>query len=380
MDLIARFKLSFTGSGYICTNCFERLSNQYLEPSGNSSSDTAAAAATSPAISAATSPMSAVPSPLQSHMSPNVLQEVVDTEANLSVLNETLVALNKSPISKRQMRSNAVKKRKAEEVTEMLQQSLHLSETDDGKMMIQQFKDRLAEPISLDEKYMILTCLPRNWTARQIQREMGISFRMARRSKAIQDARGILSAPLKKMPSNRLSEETATLIRVFYSDDEVSRACAGKREYVRVDEDGNTTKKQRRLIMCNLREAYTFFKARYPEIKIGFTKFAELRPKECVLALDKHGTHSVCVCEHHQNVKLILEPMKRLNILDELTNDYKGVLPKMICDNPTEKCHFNECEACPGTDQLINTWEDRFRNQYIERVNVRQWIKSKRSK
>ena len=31
-------------------------------------------------------------------------------------------------------------------------------------------------------------------------------------------------------------------------------------------------------------EAYRQFKTHYPDIKVGFSKFAELRPKECVLA------------------------------------------------------------------------------------------------
>ena len=33
----------------------------------------------------------------------------------------------------------------------------------------------------------------------------------------------------------------------------------------------------------------------HPDVKVGFSKFAELRPKECVLA-GATGTHSVCVC------------------------------------------------------------------------------------
>lgn len=373
MDKLARSKLKFSRIGNICKHCLDRLLQEpVVQPSGGSTPISIG--------TGASSPMTPGPSAPQSHMSPNVIQSAVNAESSLNVLNETLVALNKSPISKRQLRSRATKKRKAEEVTELLQNSLHLNEIDDGKVMIQQFKDRLAEPISKNEKYMILTAVPLHWTARQIQREMNVSFRMARRTKALVEARGILSAPMKKMPSNRLSEETVKLIQEFYTDDEVSRACAGKREYVRVNEDGTIIKKQRRLIMCNLREAFTFFKERFPQHKVGFSKFAELRPKECVLALDKHGTHSVCVCEYHQNVKLVLEPMKRMNILDELTNDYKGVLSKMICDNPREPCYFKECQACQGTDELISTWENRFMAQCIEQVNVKQWIKAGGSK
>ena len=40
-------------------------------------------------------------------------------------------------------------------------------------------------------------------------------------------------------------------------------------------------------------------------MKIGFSKFAELRPRYCVLA-GASGTHSVCICTIHQNVKLMI--------------------------------------------------------------------------
>lgn len=42
------------------------------------------------------------------------------------------------------------------------------------------------------------------------------------------------------------------------------------------------------------------------EYKISFSAFAKLKPKNCILA-GAAGTHSVCVCVIHQNVKLMLD-------------------------------------------------------------------------
>ena len=39
--------------------------------------------------------------------------------------------------------------------------------------------------------------------------------------------------------------------------------------------------------------------------KIGFSKFAELYPQHFVLA-EASGTHAVCVCTIHQNVKQMM--------------------------------------------------------------------------
>ena len=47
---------------------------------------------------------------------------------------------------------------------------------------------------------------------------------------------------------------------------------------------------------ANLQEAYNSFKVNYMELKIGFSAFAQLRPRECVLA-GASGTHSVHM--HH---------------------------------------------------------------------------------
>ncbi len=52
---------------------------------------------------------------------------------------------------------------------------------------------------------------------------------------------------------------------------------------------------QKRLV---LREVYLGFKERFPDHKVGFLKFAELRPKHCVLA-GASGTHAVAMCVHN---------------------------------------------------------------------------------
>lgn len=81
---------------------------------------------------------------------------------------------------------------------------------------------------------------------------------------------------------------------------------------------------------------------------------AELRPKHCVLA-GTSGTHCVCVCTIHQNVKLMLCGAR----LHELTCSddnpllsYHHCLARIICNPPLPDCYLGECKSCPGTDQL----------------------------
>lgn len=166
-------------------------------------------------------------------------------------------------------------------------------------------------------------------------------------------------------------------MEAFYCDDENSRACLRKRDVVRVTGNGENIQKQGRLLTCNLD---ALFKEKYPKLKIGFSKFAELRPKQCVLALDKHGTHSVCACVYHQNVQLIFKPLHRMKIFDESIHTYEDILKRMVCLNSNAACHLNQCVDCPGVGEMENQWTERFEAENTDEVKFKQWIISGSSK
>ena len=89
----------------------------------------------------------------------------------------------------------------------------------------------------------------------------------------------------------------------------------------------------------NLREVHREFKERFPDCKVGFSKFAALRPEHCVLA-GASGTHSVCVCTIHQNIKLMSFEMQ----IPELPT-YHHCLAKIMCNPPHARCYFGECDV-----------------------------------
>ena len=131
------------------------------------------------------------------------------------------------------------------------------------------------------------------------------TFYQARLAKKIVEDKGVMSSPNAKARKS-LSEDTVKLVQAFYYHDDISRVMPGKKDFVSArNENGEKEHCQKRLVLCNLREAYKQFKTQHPDVKVGFSKFAELRPKECVLA-GATGTHSVCVCVIHQNVKLMM--------------------------------------------------------------------------
>ena len=62
---------------------------------------------------------------------------------------------------------------------------------------------------------------------------------------------------------------------------------------------------QKCLLLSTLKELHISFKEQNPDTIKGFSSFARLKPKCCLLA-GSSGTHMVCVCSIHQNVKLLI--------------------------------------------------------------------------
>ena len=203
------------------------------------------------------------------------------------------------------------------------------------------------------EKLQILTIVPKSWSLRKIESEFGASNFIARKAKQLVREKGILSTPNPK-PGRSLPQTSIDIVIHFYESDENSRMMPGKKDCISVRGAEGRITMQKRLILSNLQELYRSFKDKHPEQKIGFSKFAELRPRHCVLA-GASGTHSVCVCTIHQNMKLMMQNIKLGNLT---TSDgislqtYQHCISQAICNPPLPSCYFGTCKSCPGFASL----------------------------
>ena len=149
-------------------------------------------------------------------------------------------------------------------------------------------------------RLMILTASP--FSQRETAKFFGTSQYMAKRASKLKEAHGILPDVDKISRGRKISDDDKVKVRAFYESDEASRMCPGRKDYVTAtDSDGVKVRVQKRLkdvegTILSLQDL------RNP--KIGFSTFASLRPKHCVLA-GSAGTHTVCVCTYHRNPKLI---------------------------------------------------------------------------
>ncbi|XP_047125875.1 uncharacterized protein LOC124807717 [Hydra vulgaris] len=78
--------------------------------------------------------------------------------------------------------------------------------------------------------------------------------------------------------------------------------------------------------------------------KVGLTSFALLRPKHCVLA-GKSGTHTVCVCIHHQNPNLMVKAFKNELKLKEL-------MALAVCSLENKELCFTSVKTVPEKKEL----------------------------
>ena len=155
-----------------------------------------------------------------------------------------------------------------------------------------------------------------------------------------------------------LSQETITTVRDFYTNDEYSRMCAGKKECVTVKVNDMKEKLQKCLLLLNIRELYQELKTLNSNVKTGFSKFCELQPKQ-VVNVNSSGMHKVCVCKHNQNVKLLKMPLPS-------KFDYKDILKKVVCDINSRNCMLHVSQNCPGLDGVRNFITNYFNENNID--------------
>ena len=304
----------------------------------------------------------------------------VEAGEPLALVNKCLETIGETPITKRKLQSKKKSMEKVKRITAMMEKVV-VGDTQhsDEREIIKQLKEKFSTA-TRSEKIQILTVLPKSWSIRKIQQEFGTSNFMARKAKELVDRKGILTTPDPK-PGHCLAETTVDLVCNFYESDNISRIMPGKKDYISVRKEDGRVQIQKRLILCNLSELYRMFKDEHPTEKVGFSTFASLRPRHCILA-GASGTHAVCVCTYHQNVKLMMHGAR----LSELTSSdgisfktYHHCIANTICNPPQPACYLEQCSACPGTEQLKESLLILLDENVIENVSYQQWVTVDRS-
>ena len=117
-------------------------------------------------------------------------------------------------------------------------------------------KEKLDKCHTREERIQLLILIiPEHWS-----RERTVSFFNVVTEYMVRTARnvkkGILGIP-DLIHRHRLSDELLARVKSFYEEDQISCMCAGKKNFVTIkNSDGTKEHHQKRLILCNIREAY----------------------------------------------------------------------------------------------------------------------------
>lgn len=127
--------------------------------------------------------------------------------------------------------------------------------------------------------------------------------------------------------------------------------------------------------MGNLDELYRKFCTKYPEIKISLTKFREMRPPYCILAGGK-GSHNVCVCKIHQNLRLRYAGIKQTLLKKHIQFDksYRDSFNEMVCKESKSNCFLLNCQKCPGAKNVIKKITEILEHGEITEIKYTQWL------
>jgi len=260
----------------ICDNCRKQLARTVSTHEENSSDNST----------------SSIPSPV-----PVEFDEVERLES-LQLVSKCLEDIGETAITKRKARSKKYTRDKVSRITALMDKAAITGEKPgDDREIIEQLKEKFHSTTWQSVQVQVLTVLPMSWSIEKIQDEFGASNFMVRKAKQLVKDKGILSSPDPR-PGRSLARKTVDIVVAFYESDSSSRMMPGKKDFVSVKGEHGRVHVQKRLVLCNLKELYQDFKQKHPTERIGFSKFAELRPKHCIVA-GASGTHSVCVCMHY---------------------------------------------------------------------------------
>ena len=115
--------------------------------------------------------------------------------------------------------------------------------------------------------------------------------------------RKVEGADSRKKRSDAIGDVSIKEIEDFFMQDDISRMCPGKKEFVSVKTPGGREHRQKRLLLLNVKEAYQLFKKK-SMTKVGKSKFASLRPPQVIPMTMKD--QDVCMCKFQEYIELIM--------------------------------------------------------------------------
>lgn len=131
--------------------------------------------------------------------------------------------------------------------------------------------------------------------------------------------------------------------------------------------------------MADVQDLHANFLKKYPTLKISLAAFRALRPRQCI-PVGAKGTHNVCVCKIHGNIRLKMRGLKEEFARKKFNFEtpYRDYLKKMVCSKSKDDCFLAICKKCPGAKKALKDLEKIMQQFKIKNVNFNQWLTTDR--
>ena len=253
---------------------------------------------------------------------------------------------------------------------------------DELNEIYENIKNRLPE-VSEQTKIELLNILPSSWSKTRKQNDLGVGRRMVEKADEFKET-GVERK--RKVRKDKLSENSVEVVKAFFLRRDISKECAGAKQFVSVRmEDGTRVHLPKRLLLYSLEEAHLKFREENEIIIIGLSKFQELRPKNVVLA-GSEGMHNICVCIHHENPKLMISSsiVGADSTFKELMekNPHKtmtavSLIEEITCNPEELDClmGLSHCDECAQlAEQMKSNFLEICECLSIQEISYDQWL------
>ena len=143
------------------------------------------------------------------------------------------------------------------------------------------------------------------------------------------------------------SLRASPVVLTFYERDDNSRIMTSRNN--KITRKGQ--KKQRRLLLDDLKKLHQKYCNEHPLGKVSYTVFCKVRPFYILppIACDRE----TCFCKTHENTKLMIMKLKLLKILLANSTGVGACIEQMVCQNPLHNCYVGRCDRCQDRINLM---------------------------
>ena len=94
-------------------------------------------------------------------------------------------------------------------------------------------------------------------------------------------------------------------------------------------------------MLTSLNEAHKLVTDEHQDLEIGISKFCELQPAN--IKLFDQMPHTMCACEYHENMRLILNVLESHTNLSSISDEF---VTEVTCDENCKDCIYRRCDVC----------------------------------